>query len=83
MAGLGLGAMVLISSRARTFQEANQLSGVVIMPLFMLLGSGLIGVMVFNTWLMALLGLVLWIIGAALIGLGKRGFRRTRLATQI
>lgn len=83
VAGLGLGAMVLISSRAKTFQEANQLSAVVILPLFMLLGSGLIGVMAFNAWLMALLGLVLWVLDAALIGLGRRGFRRTRLATQI
>jgi len=31
-AGLGLGTTVLISSRARTFQEAYQLGGVVILP---------------------------------------------------
>src|SRR5512139_3501713 len=46
-AALGLSSMVLISSRARTFQEANQLSGVVILPLFMLLGAQLIVVMGF------------------------------------
>jgi ABC-type Na+ efflux pump permease subunit len=38
-AGLELGSMVLISSRARTFQEANQLAGMVTLPLFMLLGA--------------------------------------------
>jgi type IV secretory pathway TrbD component len=37
----------------------------------------------FGAWLMALLGLVLWAIDAALIGLGRRTFRRSKLATQI
>jgi hypothetical protein len=82
-AALGLGSMVLISSRARTFQEANQLSGVVILPLFMLLGAQLIMVMGFGAWLMALLGLVLWAIDAGLIWFGRRTFRRSKLATQI
>ncbi|MBN1135511.1 MAG: ABC transporter permease subunit [Anaerolineae bacterium] len=82
-AGLGLGSMVLISSRARTFQEANQLAAVVVLPIFVLLGSSLFGMMCFGAWLMALLGLVLWAIDAALLWFGRRGFRRSKLATQI
>jgi len=82
-AGLGLSSMVLISSRARTFQEANQLAAVVVLPTFLLLGSSLLGVMCFSPWLMVLLGVVLWAIVALLVWLGRRGFRRNKLATQI
>jgi ABC-2 type transport system permease protein len=83
MAALGLGAMVLISSRAQTFQAANQLAGVVVLPTCMLLGALLIGVMYSGTWLMALLGLGLWVIDAALLWFGRRGFRRSELAVQM
>ena len=83
VAGLGLGAMVLISSRARTFQEANQLAGVVVLPTLMLLGAQVFTVMCFGAWAVALLGLVLWAITAALVWLGMRRFRRSKLATQI
>ena len=82
-AGLALGAMVLISSRARTFQSANQLAAVAVLPIFAMLGSSLFMVMCSGPWLMALLGLALWAIDAALVWLGRRSFRRTRLATQI
>jgi hypothetical protein len=83
MAALGLGAMVLISSRARTFQEANQLAAVVILPGFMLLATGLLGGMYSGAWVMALLGMGLWIIDAALLWFGRRGFRRTKLALEM
>jgi ABC-type Na+ efflux pump permease subunit len=83
MAALGLGAMVLISSRARTFQEASQLSAVVVLPGIMMFGALLIGVMNVGAWLAALLGLLIWAIDAALLWFGRRGFRRSKLATQV
>jgi ABC-2 type transport system permease protein len=83
MAALGLGAMVLISSRAGTFQAASQLSAVVVLPGFMLFGALLIGVMNFGAWLAALLGLLVWAIDAALVWFGRRSFRRSRLATDM
>ncbi len=83
VAALGLGAMVMISSRARTFQEANQLVGLVILPALMLGGAGLIGVMFISAWMVALLGLVLWAIDGALLWFGKRGFRRSKLALEM
>ncbi len=83
MAALGLGAMVLVSSRARTFQAASQLSAVVVMPGFMLFGTLLIGVMSFSAWLMALMGLLLWAVDAALLWFGRRSFRRTKLALEM
>lgn len=83
VAALGLGAMVLISSRAKTFQEANQLSAVVILPAFMVLGTLLVVVMNLGNWLAVLLGLLLWVIDAALIWFGRRSFRRARLALEM
>ncbi|UCC61619.1 MAG: ABC transporter permease subunit [Anaerolineae bacterium] len=83
VAGLGLGAMVLISSRARTYQGAYQLGALVILPIILLLAGQVTGVMVFSTWLVALLGLVLWAIDAALLWFGRRSFRRSKLATQM
>lgn len=50
--------MVLISSGARTFQAANQLAGVVVLPIVMLLGAPIIAVMGLGAWLSALLGLL-------------------------
>lgn len=83
VAGLGVGAMVLISSRARTYQEAYQLGGMVAVLIVGLLGLQVSGVMVFSAWLVALLGLVFWAIDAALLWFGRRSFRRTKLATQM
>jgi len=82
-AGLGLGAMVLISSRARTVQEAYQLGGMVVLPIILLFAGQILGVMYFSTWLVALLGLLIWVIDAALLWFGRRGFRRSKLATQM
>jgi len=83
VAGLGVGAMVLISSRARTYQEAYQLGGMVAMLIVGLLILQVSGVMVFSAWLVALLGLLFWAIDAALLWFGRRGFRRSKLATQM
>lgn len=83
IAALGLGAMVVISSRARTFQEANQLAGVVVLPGFMLLGAMLFFVMNLDWWLASLLGLLVWAIDLAVIWLCRNSFRRNRLALQM
>ena len=83
VAGLGVGAMVLISSRARTYQEAYQLGGMVAVLIVGLLVLQVSGVMVFSAWLVALLGLLFWAIDAALLWFGRRGFRRSKLATQM
>jgi ABC-2 type transport system permease protein len=82
-AALALCAMVLISSRARTFQAANQLgSTVALLVVALLAGQVLVG-MVLSAWLVALLGLLFWVVDAALLWVGRRGFRRSKLATQM
>lgn len=82
-AGLGLGVMVLISSRARTFQAANQLGGMVALLVVGLLILQVFVGMVLSTWLVALLGLLFWIFDAVFLWFGKRSFYRSRLATEM
>ena len=78
-AGLGLGAMVLVSSRVASFQEANQLGGIVVLPVVFLVVAQGAGVMYFSVELVALLGLVLWVIDACLLYFGRRLFRRGQI----
>jgi ABC-2 type transport system permease protein len=82
-AALGLGAMVLISSRTRTFQAANQLGGMVALLVVALLVLQVFVGMVLSAWLVALLGLLFWVIDAALLWIGRRGFRRSKLAMEM
>ncbi len=83
VAGLGVVAMVLLSSRARTFQAAYQLGGLVILPILLLFVLPASGLMAFSAWVLALLGLLVWSIDAALLWLGRRSFRRTKLALEM
>jgi ABC-2 type transport system permease protein len=79
IAGLGVGAMVLASSRAEGFQDANQLGGIVILPLVALFYLQVAGVMYFNVIVAVLMGLVIWLLTGLSIWLGSRIFQRNRL----
>jgi ABC-2 type transport system permease protein len=83
VAGLGLGVTVLISARAQGFQEAYQMGAVVVLPILLLLVGQATGVMYFSVWLVVLLGLVFWVLDAALLWFGSRMFRRSELATRL
>ena len=78
-AGLGLGTMVLISGRARGFQDAYQTGGVVVIPILLLMFGQLTGAMYFSIGVVILIGIVLWAIDIVLIWYGGRVFRRGRL----
>lgn len=78
-AGLGLAAMVLVSVRVASFQEANQLGGMVVLPIVLLVVGQATGVMYFSVELVVVLGLVLWTIDAALLVFGRRLFRRGQI----
>lgn len=83
VAVMGLGGTVWVSSRVRGFQEAYQLGGIVVVPVVLLLVGQATGVVYFGPVTTALLGLFFWILGAALLGVGARSFRRDRIATRI
>ena len=77
--GLGLGVMVMVSARAQGFQDANQIGGMVILPIMLLVFGQAAGVMYFSVTLVFLLGLVIWLLDGLLIWLGSRSFRRGKL----
>ena len=79
LSGLGVGVMVLISSRAQGFQDANQLGGLVVLPIVALFYAQVAGAIYLNIILMLLMGLIVWIMTGVLIWLGSRSFHRNRL----
>ena len=77
--GLGLGVMVLVSSRAQGFQDANQIGGVVVLPVVFLAVGQVTGAMSLSVTLVLLMGLVIWLLDGLLIWLGSRSFQRGRM----
>jgi ABC-2 type transport system permease protein len=82
-AGLGLSAMVLVSSRANTFQEAYQIGSAVVIPILLLVFGQVTGVMYFSVGLVLLLGAGLWVIDGALLWFGIRTFRRSEAIARL
>jgi len=82
-AGVGLGTMVLVSSRVSTFQEAYQLGGMVVLPVLLLLFGQIGGVLYLNVAVVVVIGVVLWTITALVIWYGARGFQRGELIARL
>lgn len=82
-AAFGLTSMILVSTRAKTFQDAYQTGSLVVLPMVVLLLAQTTGVIYFSIWLTLALGLVLWIISLALLYYGKRTFHRTELIARL
>ncbi len=82
-AGLGLGVVVLVSSRVSTFQEAYQLGGLVVLPVLLLLFGQIGGIVFFSVPLVLLVGLIIWLIALAVLWFGARIFRRSELFSRL
>jgi len=82
VAGMGLGATVIVSARAQGFQDAYQGGSMLVLPLVALMVFQATGVMYLSTWLVAGLGLVIWALDVALIWYGGRTFRRSEIITR-
>ena len=82
-AGLGLTSMMLVSVRARTFQDAYQTGSLVVLPIVLLLIGQATGLLYFNIWLALGLGLALWIIDAVLLFYGRQTFHRSELIARL
>jgi len=80
---VGLSATILVSARVRTFQEAYQLGGVVVLPIIMLMFGQIAGILFFSVPVTALLGFVLWIIAGALLWFAIRTLNRSEMIAQL
>lgn len=80
---LGLGAAVVVSLRARGFQEAQQLAGVIIIPVLGLVFGQATGVVFFSPEFTLVLGLVVFAGGYLLLRWGARHFSRAEIVTKL
>lgn len=80
-AGTGLGIVVLISARVKTFQEASQISGIVVLPIIGMVVAQVAGLLLFDVTWLAALGGVLWLLTLLLMRFAVGRFHRDRLVT--
>ena len=78
---LALGLLVIVSSRARTAQEANQLGGAVILPLIFLAAAQASTLLLLPAVGVAGAGVVVWALALGLLWVNGRRFTRDRLAS--
>ncbi|MCJ7549509.1 MAG: ABC transporter permease subunit [Anaerolineae bacterium] len=82
-AGLGLGTMVLVSSKVNTYQDAYQLGSMVVLPVVLLILGQVGGVIYLNVTFVLTAGLLLWIVDAAILWFAVKTFRRSEIIARL
>ncbi len=82
-AGLGLGVIILVASRVSTFQDAYQLSGMMVIPVLLLVFGQLAGVLYLNALAVIVVGLSVWLVNAAILWFGIRTFKRSEIIVRL
>jgi ABC-type Na+ efflux pump permease subunit len=80
---LGISATVLISSRVKTFMEAYQLTGSLVVLVLALVIGQVTGVLFLGVGTVMLIGTLIWLVDAALIYVSIRNFKRSALVTKL
>ncbi len=83
IAALGLSAIILVSARAKTVQEAVQLGSLVVLPVVLLLIAQLAGVVYLSIEVILIVGVIAWLIVLALLWVGAKTFRRGELIARL
>lgn len=83
IAVLGMTAAVLISARTNTFMEAYQTTGMLVLPVILLVIGQATGVIYFDIPVALVVGLVVWLVDAALLWFALRIFSRARLMARV
>ena len=83
LAALGLGVMVIASSRVSSLQAAHQVGSLVVLPILVLLVAQIAGLLRFGPGLVATMGAAVWLLALLLLSVGARSLRRQRLAQRI
>lgn len=79
----GISATVIISARVKTFMEAYQLTGSLVVVVLALVVGQATGVLFLGVGMMILIGTLLWIVDAILIYFGLRIFKRSALIANL
>lgn len=80
---LGISATVLVSSRVRTFMEAYQLSGSLVVLVLALVVGQATGVLFLGIGTVMIVGTLIWIVDAILIYMSVRNFKRSSLIAKL
>lgn len=83
LAAAALGAVVMISARARTSQDAMQVGGVLVLPLVAVAMAQATGVLTFGAATVAASGAVLWLGAVLLLRAGARVMERDQLTARL
>ncbi len=83
VAVLGIAATVLISSRVKTFMEAYQLSGSLVVLVLGLVIGQISGVLFLGVGTVLFIGFVVWVVDALLIYITVSNFKRSALIAQL
>jgi ABC-2 type transport system permease protein len=83
VAAAALGAVVLVSARADTFQEAFQLGGVVVIPVVGMIVAQATGVLLLSPWLLVAAGVVALAIAGALLRAATTALSRERMGARL
>jgi len=82
-AGVGLGVIILISSKVSTFQDAYQLGALVVIPVLLLVFGQVAGVLYLNVLAVLLMGLLLWLVDAVILWYGIHTFQRSEIIARL
>ncbi|WP_052667469.1 ABC transporter permease [Nitriliruptor alkaliphilus] len=83
LAALGLGVMVIASSRVKSLQAAHQVGSLMVLPVLVLLIAQITGTLLLSPTLVAVMGVLIWAAAAACLTLGAGSLRRQRLAASM
>ncbi len=79
----GLGVTVLISSKAKSFMQAQQSSGFLVLPIVAWMAAQTTGAFFVGPGLLMLIGLFVWAAGLWLIWIGSRTLSRSNLISRV
>lgn len=83
LAALGLGLMVVVSSRVHSLQAANQIGSMLVLPVLLLVIGQVSGVTLFDVRLVTIIGGVVWALAGLLLAWAGSRFERDRLASRL
>jgi uncharacterized membrane protein len=83
IAALGMTATVIVSARVKTYMEAQQTAGILVLGVVALMASQATGVLLVTAPVALVIGAVIWGLDAALLLFAIRTFSRARLMKQL
>ena len=83
IATAGLGAVVLVSSKTKTLVQAQQISGMLVLPVVFLMIAQVSGLFFLSPAVVFLVGIVVWLAGGWFIWIGAKTFSRDALISRV